>query len=48
MLWKHMPLGDHLAFEQLLISANLHSPGFFSLLVNLKAFGFGVSVTSIF
>lgn len=28
MLWKHMPLGDHLAFEQLLISADLHSLGF--------------------
>lgn len=34
MLWKHMPLGDHLAFEQLLISANLHSPGFLASLLN--------------
>lgn len=48
MLWKHMPLGDHLAFEQLLIPANLHSLDFFSLLVNLKTFGFGISETSIF
>lgn len=47
MLWKHTPVGDHLAFEQLLISAHLHPPGF-SASVDLRAFGFGVSVTSIF
>lgn len=45
MLWK--PLGDHLALEQLLISAHLHPAGF-SASVALGAFGFGVSVTSIF
>lgn len=33
MLWKHMPLGDHLAFEQLLISANLRPPGFLASLL---------------
>lgn len=47
MLWKHTPLGDHLALEQLLISARLHPAGF-SAPVALGAFGFGVSVTSCF
>lgn len=39
-------LGDHLAREQLLVSAHLHPPSF-TASVNVKVFGFGVSVTTI-